>query len=228
MHCRFLCLAASAALGLAGCVTHTWAPGPGMSAADFGPATARCRLVARHGGSDFMAYGNAKEIAAAELGNAIGESIRANRDFNDCMEASGWRIADQAAALLENPQFLELVAKRNACVQAARDEPEYAPLAAHFSDLATGRFSMQQLADGNRPTAQEGRLMARYADEVAPCVDSFIAGVGRLAPSAGGALLGLRRQLREILLSIAARRVTWGEAARRQRRLQRSAAAEIR
>ena len=34
-------------LMLAGCVQHTFAPGPGMSAADFGPESAQCRLFRR-------------------------------------------------------------------------------------------------------------------------------------------------------------------------------------
>jgi hypothetical protein len=82
-------------LSLGGCVSHTWAPGPGMSTADFGQSKARCSLLARHSGSGFAASGSANYVAVATLGHAIGESIRANQDFNDCMEATGWRIADQ-------------------------------------------------------------------------------------------------------------------------------------
>jgi hypothetical protein len=67
-----------------------------MSAADFEPARARCSLFARHGGSGFVAVGSENYVAGAALGHAIGESIRAQRDFNDCMSASGW-IADGQA-----------------------------------------------------------------------------------------------------------------------------------
>jgi hypothetical protein len=85
-------------LSLGGCVSHNWAPGPGMSAADFGRAKARCSLLARHSGSGFAASGSSSYVAGAALGHAIGESIRANQDFNDCLEATGWLIDDQPPA----------------------------------------------------------------------------------------------------------------------------------
>jgi hypothetical protein len=81
-------------LTLAGCAGHKWAPGPGMSAVDFEPAKARCSLLARHGGSDFAAYGSPNYVAGAALGHALEEAARTQQDFNDCMLASGWQIAD--------------------------------------------------------------------------------------------------------------------------------------
>jgi S1-C subfamily serine protease len=88
--------------GLCACANHTFAPGPGMSAGDFGPDAARCRLFAR--GSDpsfsFDASGSPKFVAGAMAGavvaGAIATAVRENANFNDCMEARGWRIADNA------------------------------------------------------------------------------------------------------------------------------------
>jgi hypothetical protein len=60
-----------------------------MSAADFEPAKARCSLLARHSGGDFAATGSESYVAGAALGHAIGESVRTQQDFNDCMLASG-------------------------------------------------------------------------------------------------------------------------------------------
>ena len=37
------------AVGLTGCVAHSWAPGPGRTAADFGPTKGRCELLAISG-----------------------------------------------------------------------------------------------------------------------------------------------------------------------------------
>ena len=87
-------------LMLAGCVQHTFAPGPGMSAADFEPEFAQCRLFARgsRSGFGFAAAGSPRfvgaSMAGAALGYAIGSAIETNQNFNDCMEARGWRIAD--------------------------------------------------------------------------------------------------------------------------------------
>ena len=90
---------------LTGCATHQWAPGPGMNAADFDATKAQCSLMARHGGSGFAAYGSANFVAGAALGNAVGESIRTQQDFNDCMLASGWKIADRPDAAPPEPGF---------------------------------------------------------------------------------------------------------------------------
>jgi hypothetical protein len=37
------------------------------------------------------------------IGNAINDSVRADTDFNDCMLANGWQIADQGAPLPAPP-----------------------------------------------------------------------------------------------------------------------------
>jgi len=67
---------------------------------EFEPDSAGCRLVAR--GMDpsvaFAATGSPRYVASATasaaVGAAIGIAIRENQNFNDCMEARGWRIAD--------------------------------------------------------------------------------------------------------------------------------------
>jgi hypothetical protein len=85
---------------LAGCVTHTFAPGSGMSASDFEPDSAQCRLFARGSrtGFAFGAAGSPKFVGAAmggaALGYAIGSAIEKNQNFNDCMQAHGWRVTD--------------------------------------------------------------------------------------------------------------------------------------
>ncbi len=80
---------------LAGCAVHTWSPGPGVSAADFERTRARCSIMARSGQTGFSAYGSTGFVAGAALGNAIGNAVRANRDFNDCMLANGFQVADR-------------------------------------------------------------------------------------------------------------------------------------
>jgi hypothetical protein len=96
-------------LGLGGCA-HTWAPGPGTDIADFEPAKARCSLFARHSGDDFIAMGSQSYVAGASLGYALSESVRAQRDFDDCMVASGWRVADGATAAAQTPPSVQRIA----------------------------------------------------------------------------------------------------------------------
>lgn len=87
-------------IGLAGCVNQNFVPGPGMSAIDLGPQAAQCRLMARgvKTGFGFAAAGSPKFVAAstggAIVGYAIASAVEQNSNYNDCMEARGWRIAD--------------------------------------------------------------------------------------------------------------------------------------
>jgi len=88
------------ALLLGGCVQHNFVPGPGMSLTSLEPDSAICRLFAKGEKSDFafQASGSPKFAAAstgvAVIGYAISSSIQQTSNFNDCMEARGWRIAD--------------------------------------------------------------------------------------------------------------------------------------
>ena len=88
------------ALFLGGCVTHTFAPGPGMSAMNLESEQAQCRLIARglKAGFEFGASGSPRFVAAstggAALAYGISSTIEQNTNFNDCMEARGWRVVD--------------------------------------------------------------------------------------------------------------------------------------
>ena len=77
------------ALALGACAHTAWAPGPYVNVADFEPAKARCSLFARHSAPGFAAYGPPKYVAGAAIGYAIGNAVRQNEDFDDCMVASG-------------------------------------------------------------------------------------------------------------------------------------------
>lgn len=110
------------ALSLGGCAVHNWAPGPGLTAADFQPAAARCRLMARHSGSDFSASGSPKFVAGAAVGYVIGDAVRSQADFNDCMLADGWQIADGPATAPIQP-----VAAATLGPAAAPPQPAAAP-----------------------------------------------------------------------------------------------------
>jgi hypothetical protein len=120
-------------LSLGACAAHTWAPGPGMSAADFEPAKARCSLLARHSGSDFAAFGSESYVAGAAVGHVIGESVRTQQDFNDCMLAGGWRIADQPATAAPAAQPY----KRTSDAPAVAASPPVAPSATAPATPAT-------------------------------------------------------------------------------------------
>lgn len=87
-------------LAVAGCVQHVWAPGPDAHGT-FAEQSARCRLMARADERGYIAFGSSSYVAGAAIGNAIGNAVRAQADFNDCMAASGWLAVDAAPASAE-------------------------------------------------------------------------------------------------------------------------------
>ena len=84
------CFGTAATLAASGCAPTRWAPTPSASILDFNVQSARCRLMARGAEQDFVAYGNANYVAGAALGNAIGNIIRIQAAYSDCMQANGW------------------------------------------------------------------------------------------------------------------------------------------
>ena len=219
-----------AGLLMSGCAAHTWAPGPGMSAADFEPTKARCSLMARNGGSDFFAVGSQSYVAGAAVGHAIGESVRANQNFNDCMVASGWRIFDdkaQAAQTSAAAQIKAIMAQRKECVLAVRSKPDYQPLLPHFAELDTATFTMAQLTDGNRPTPAEARILVTYIDEEAPCRGEATTALTQAVPALAPILLHVKALSEATAILLIERKLTWGEAAERNKHALEDAKTQI-
>ena len=96
------------AISVSACAPTIYAPGPGVNAATFEPTKAQCSLMARHAGGSFAAYGDANYVAGAALGNAIGEAIRTQEDFSDCMKASGWMPVTKEAAAARSVKGAQL------------------------------------------------------------------------------------------------------------------------
>jgi membrane-associated protease RseP (regulator of RpoE activity) len=71
-----------------------------MAVADYGPDTANCRIFARSNGPSmgFSASGSPKFVGASMVGAAIGagivSAIAQNQNYNDCMQARGWRVVE--------------------------------------------------------------------------------------------------------------------------------------
>ena len=81
---------------LAGCAhAKVWLPAPGVTSEAFEPAKAECSILARHGGTPYGAAGSVGFVAGAALGNAIGNAVRADQDFNDCMVLHGFRMGQE-------------------------------------------------------------------------------------------------------------------------------------
>jgi S1-C subfamily serine protease len=96
-----------ACLLIAGCVSHNFVPGPGMSVAELQPDMARCRLFARGAdpGSSFGAAGSPRFVATAmvvgAIGSAIASGVRQSADYDDCMIARGWLVSNTAPKVVQ-------------------------------------------------------------------------------------------------------------------------------
>ena len=210
-----------------------------MSAADFEPAKAKCSLMARHSGGSFAAYGDANFVAGATVGNAIGETARTQRDFNDCMAASGWKIADQPSAATQANQPMAasqpaaerlnaLAADLKSCTAIIRAKPTYEPLLPHLVDLNTGRFTVTQLTDDRRPTPAESRLIAPYRDETNSCRAKFLNELSAVSPASVAIFSQVISKNDDVEAQLAKRQLTWGDAATKLKQIMEAGQAQLR
>jgi hypothetical protein len=201
---------------LAGCATHTWAPGPSVSSVDFEPTKARCSIMARNGGSGFAASGSASFVAGAALGAAIGNAIKANHDFNDCMEASGFLVADQTKEQQDRTAELKQQIKTytdvgKECITNVQSDEKYSSIARHFPDPATGKFSMAQLADTSIPTTGEAQLVGEYYDDTTACRRQTIDGIVQVVPASSTAFEQQASDAESLTRKLIRREISWGD-----------------
>lgn len=86
---RRVALVCSGVLALSGCQSFEYqkiAPGPTLEYAD-----AQCQIGAMSVEQGIIAYGTPSYVAGAQLGNAIGNSIRQAQFMKNCMTMQGWR-----------------------------------------------------------------------------------------------------------------------------------------
>ena len=201
-------------VGLAGCASNTWAPGPNAKGS-FEEAKGNCSLMAQGSERGFYARGTQDFVAGAALGNAIGNAIREQATFNNCMSANGWIAVDKktgtTADTAANNQAAAIIADSKACIEATRNNPEYAPISAHLVSTASMRYSLTQMADTSYPTVSDGKLLASYGDEIAICREKTIAEIAKIDPRVVPRERELTARFTDLNLQLIARRLTWGE-----------------
>lgn len=140
-----LLLAVGALAG--GCSNPRYVPGPGMEGANVNVAMARCRLFAESGGTAVSASGPPAFVAGAVVGAAIGNAVRQNRLYNDCMEANGFVAAAEPAPSPAAAAASRVPSPQGSAAHATAVTPE--PQAA----LVTSQVQQSApAADANRPT----------------------------------------------------------------------------
>ena len=100
-----------------------------MSAEQFEPDAANCRLMARGSvrGTSIEAYGSAKFVAtytaAAAVGAAIDSAVQQNATFNDCMQARGWRVVDGSTPVPEASLYTPVAITTQTIPAATVEQP---------------------------------------------------------------------------------------------------------
>ncbi len=216
--------ATTSTLLVAGCASQ-WAPGPGMTIADFAPAKAQCSIMARHGGGGFFAVGTANFVATAALLGTIGEAARTNRDFNDCMTGSGFhKVSPEAVAAVKEKReelrpFNEV---RKACIAEIRARPEYAILQAQFSDLQSGQFTVTQLSNTALATFEEARAIASYVDASMTCALAYRRELLSRMPQFAPVVSDAHDELQRNLLRFIHGEISWGAFDQNQEDIQKT------
>jgi hypothetical protein len=216
---------------LAGCATHTWAPGPDAKGT-FEEAKAQCQLMARHSGGSYYASGTPSFVAGATAGAAIGEAIRTQADFNDCMSASGWTVADDkagsSAARAASVQTMKTAGEQlKTCIETFRNDPKYTLIEPHVLPYGTTHFTLVQLSDENVPTADEAANLAAYEDATDVCRDQFVTQLAMLDARASLTYKRIQADTRAVKILLIEHKISWGEGAQRVQSILDTAMANI-
>lgn len=203
---------------LTGCAQHTWAPGP-TAQGTFEQAKAQCSLMARHSGGSYYAQGTPAFVGGAMAGAAIGEAIRTQEDFNDCMSAGGWIATDvhskaNDAQIAARDHLQSIMSEAKLCAATAQANPKYAAIASHMRPVDAAHFTMTQMSDTTVPTPEQAALFASYSDEAAQCRDKTVEALRSIGPRASQALIQSNQIVTAVNLKLAQRQITWGQYAR--------------
>ncbi len=214
---------------VAGCAQHTWAPGP-TAQGTFEQANARCSLMSRHSGGGYYAQGTPAFVGGAVAGAAIGEAIRAQADYNDCMFADGWVATDaktkpNPAQTADRERFQAMENDLKICLATVRANPKYASIVPHLVDISSGKYSLTQMADTSLPTPDDGKTIASYGDEADQCRAKLAEAIGERDPRMGQTISQQHSLVNEMNLRLIQRRITWGQYAKAMQDLSDQASA---
>lgn len=132
------------------------------------------------------------------------------------------REVSAAGATLQAAQ-----AQFRTCRQEVRDRPEFALLRPYLSDPMTGQYSMAQMTNERRPTAQEVAALASYADAVNGCVRTQLAELQSVRLDLAAIVSNEQAANSQVVAQLVERRITWSEFAKQSQRIISEGAAQI-
>ncbi len=134
------------------------------------------------------------------------------------MVAEGWQVADQTDAQMDQAAEIKGKIKSagyeiKACLAGIREEEKFTPIASHFPDPNTGKFSMEQLSDTSIPDNEQAKLVAQYYDEAMTCRRPAVDKIVQLAPASSDAFEQHSAQNEAITKRLVQHQATWGDFA---------------
>jgi len=119
------------------------------------------------------------------------------------------------------------VAQAKACRLAVNTEPEFARLLPYLPDPVTGQFSMVQLTNETRPTAQDAALFASWYDANSGCNRVYPTAIQSARPDVAAIEDNWLTARSQVATQLVERRITWAEFARQWQRLLSEANTQI-
>jgi hypothetical protein len=188
-------------------------------------------LSGSYGGSGYLIGGNGGyNNSGGTFGSYHSGEVINNNVFRPCMEAKGYTLtsATSAAAMRTiSANLAPAVQQANGCIIEVRQRPQYAELGPHLADVATGAYTVRQLADESFPTPAETQAMIAYLDDTNPCQRVLIQEIAKVSP----AIASIRQQSlsaqNDASLLLVQHKVSWGEWAQKLKAIREDAAARM-
>ena len=112
------------------------------------------------------------------------------------------------------------ISELKACTESAYSKPEYSLIAAHLSSPEMNyQPTMAQLADEKYPSKKEADLLIRYQDDIRACRQPALEKIGGVTPSIAQVLSESGIKGDAIVMQLAKRKITWGQAAEQKQDL---------
>ena len=192
-------------LALAGCAQPVFYKA-GATQQDFVGTKYACERDARQSGG---------------FGTGIVGAINQQQFFNRCMEAQGWDVqnkdqqdSQRASATSKGAEIKALAAKRDDCIQSARNgEPKITLISALLVPLHESKFTISQKADTSLATPAEAAVLLRYVEKADQCRSEFVAVASKIFPNGAAHVKDTYASVSRTWLQVIRRETSWGAAA---------------
>ena len=121
----------------------------------------------------------------------------------------------QATFVNQNAQATKAVLDFKACRRQVREEESFSTISKYLTDLETGQFTIEQLANQNKPTQDEARTYAKFYDANTPCGMNFLQQISTVRPDTTTIFIDSQEAYKKSVLNLVTRKISWGNYSNR-------------